>query len=314
MYAIADQVRKWQAEGRPVTIVRVAAARGFSSGNPADALAVTPGAPWAGGVLSGAADAELGRQLEQPNAATGLIDIKVSDADAEAVGLSCGGLAQVLFQPAEDIDGVAWSLLADQQPLCLVTELADPSNTRWATAADAGTLAEDAATVFARGASRLELTDDVLINALWPAPHLLVVGRGAIAEALQQVGALLEWSSVVVDEGDAARDAAAALRPGDACVVLSHDLNVSGAALLAATNSSASYVGALGSRRTQAARAGWLSEHGAGESQQEKIHGPAGLDLGALTPPEIALAIIAEAMAVRTHRSAVSLRQGGPIH
>ncbi|MCW2538901.1 MAG: xanthine dehydrogenase [Frankiales bacterium] len=314
MFAIADQVRTWQAEGRPVTIARVAVTRGFSSGNPADALAVTPGAPWAGGLLSGAADVELGRQLEQADGAGGLVEIKVSDADAESVGLSCGGLAQVLFQPAADIDDAAWSLLAEQQPLCLVTELANPSHTQWATAESAAALADEAATVFARGASRLELTEDLLINALWPAPHLLVVGRGAIAEALQQVGALLDWSSAVIDDGDGARDAASSLRPGDACVVLSHDLNVSGAALLAATRAAASYVGALGSRRTQAARSGWLSKHGATEAQLDKIHGPAGLDLGALTPAEIALAIIAEAMAVRTHRSAASLRQGAPIH
>jgi xanthine dehydrogenase accessory factor len=82
-------------------------------------------------------------------------------------------------------------------------------------------------------------------------------------------------------------------------VVLSHDLALSGRALQAALAAEVGYLGALGSRHTQAARAGWLTEHGASADQMARIHGPAGLPIGSRTPAEIALSILAEMVQVR---------------
>ena len=73
------------------------------------------------------------------------------------------------------------------------------------------------------------------------------------------------------------------------------------------------YIGALGSRRTQQARADWLAYRGV--TDLERVHGPAGLDIGANTPAEIAVSILAEALAVKARASAGPLGQkSGPIH
>ncbi|MEK7295897.1 MAG: XdhC family protein, partial [Actinomycetota bacterium] len=80
----------------------------------------------------------------------------------------------------------------------------------------------------------------------------------------------------------------------DNVVVMIHDLEVAGAALIAALSSDAGYIGALGSHRMQETRAEWLAYRG--HVDLERIHGPAGLNIGATTPAEIAVSILAEAL------------------
>ena len=94
------------------------------------------------------------------------------------------------------------------------------------------------------------------------------------------------------------------LRPdhGTAIVVLTHDLKFDVPALEAALRTDAFYVGAIGSRRTQAARREALVSAGLDEASIERVHGPAGLDIGADTPVETAIAILSEALAVRAGR------------
>jgi len=89
--------------------------------------------------------------------------------------------------------------------------------------------------------------------------------------------------------------------------VVSHDVELAGAALEAALAGEVGYIGALGSRRTQQARADWLAYRGV--TDLARVHGPAGLSIGAHTPPEIAVSILAEAMAVGSSASVVSLRE-----
>jgi xanthine dehydrogenase accessory factor len=95
--------------------------------------------------------------------------------------------------------------------------------------------------------------------------------------------------------------------------VTSHDVEFAGRALEAALASKVGYIGALGSRRTQQARADWLAYRGV--TDLARVHGPAGLDIGANTPPEIAVSILAEALAEQSRAAAGSLRaKSGPIH
>jgi xanthine dehydrogenase accessory factor len=105
------------------------------------------------------------------------------------------------------------------------------------------------------------------------------------------------------------------LGPRDAVLVLTHDPKFDEPALLAAVASGAGYVGALGSRRTHAKRVERLREAGLDEDTIASIHAPCGLDLGARTPSETAISILAEVIAVRAGRSGESLQEtSGPIH
>jgi xanthine dehydrogenase accessory factor len=117
----------------------------------------------------------------------------------------------------------------------------------------------------------------------------------------------------VTTEVSTATGAIAAMGGPDKLVVVSHDLELAGPALAAALAGEVGYIGALGSRRTQQARADWLAYRGV--TDLERVHGPAGLDIGANTPAEIAVSILAEALAVGANTSVGALRaKAGPIH
>jgi xanthine dehydrogenase accessory factor len=109
--------------------------------------------------------------------------------------------------------------------------------------------------------------------------------------------------------------AAHQLGPRDAVLAMTHDPKFDEPALRGALASGAGYVGALGSRRTQALRAERLREAGAGETELARIHGPCGLDIGAATPAETAVSILAEIIAARSGRPGGPLTVGAdPIH
>jgi xanthine dehydrogenase accessory factor len=98
-------------------------------------------------------------------------------------------------------------------------------------------------------------------------------------------------------------------------LVFTHDPKFDEPALIGALRSGAGYVGALGSRRTQSERLERLREAGLGEPELAALHAPCGLDLGARTPEETAISVLAEIVASRTGRSAASLSHThGPIH
>ena len=105
------------------------------------------------------------------------------------------------------------------------------------------------------------------------------------------------------------------LAPRDVVLVFTHDPKFDEPALIAALASGAGYVGALGSRRTQERRVERLREADLDESSIARIHAPCGLDVGARTPSETAISILAEVIALRTGRSAEPLsKTSGPIH
>jgi xanthine dehydrogenase accessory factor len=178
------------------------------------------------------------------------------------------------------------------------------------TIGDAG---EEAARLFNRGISDTLITPDTVITAWWPVPKLAIVGAGAIADALVAAADLLGWQTEVTTEVGVATGVIAGLSRLDKVVVLSHDNEVAGPALSAALSGQVGYIGALGSRRTQESRADWLAYRGI--TDLDRVHGPAGLDIGASKPAEIAVSIVAEALAVASGKEAAALRgRPGPIH
>jgi xanthine dehydrogenase accessory factor len=294
MYDIVEAVSAWRAAGRPVTVARVVDTRGISSRDRAAAVAYSPGQPLAGQLFSGAGNAELPELLAD---AGGLVDFPVTEPAAAEAGLSCGGSARLLAQPAESVPDRAWQQFAEHRPVCLVTDLGTNVTEVYLPAevprpADAGDNAE-LARLFRSGISQTALQGNRLVSGYWPTPRLFVVGNGQIAEALAANAALLGWSWAI------GTDLPDGLTAADNVVVLSHDLDVSGRALRSALAGEAGYVGALGSRHTQAARAEWLRGHDVPESAVASIHGPAGLDIGSRTPAEIALSIVAEIVSLR---------------
>jgi xanthine dehydrogenase accessory factor len=167
------------------------------------------------------------------------------------------------------------------------------------------------------------------------APHrLLIFGGVDIAEALCALAAQLGWSTIVADARAAFAtqervpsagevfvawpdQVLARMQPDErtAVVVLTHEERFDIPALAGALRSDAFYVGAIGSRRTQAGRRERLLEEGLEPEEIDRIAGPTGLDVGAETPTETAVSILAEILAVRAGRSGGRLMDAkGRIH
>lgn len=125
--------------------------------------------------------------------------------------------------------------------------------------------------------------------------RLLVVGEGAVADALESMGALLGWHVTVEPTLDGATEG---MQSVDAVVVTSHDDDVDAPALGDALATGATYVGAMGSRARQQRRREWLLATGVSPDDLARVRGPAGLDIGANSAAEIALSIFAEIVAV----------------
>ena len=157
----------------------------------------------------------------------------------------------------------------------------------------------------------------LFVHVFNPPPRLIVVGAVHIALALARMAAMVGYDVTIIDprRGFAEREAfadftvhtgwpdaaLAELRPDarTAVVTLTHDPKLDDPALRAALRSGAFYVGALGSTKTHEARCRRLRADGCSEEELRRIHGPVGLRIGAVSPEEIAVSILAEVTAVR---------------
>lgn len=212
-----------------------------------------------------------------------------------------------------------------REPVVLVTDLGDGRQTLL-TAADAeGDLPLDAHTTEVaweclkrdRCAVIEPAGKPLFVHVFNPPPRLIVVGAVHIAQPLARMASMAGYDITVVDprRGFAEREAFADMPvhagwpdealaelkpdPRTAVVTLTHDPKLDDPALMAALRSGAFYVGALGSTKTHQARCRRLSEAGLSADEVARIHGPVGLRIGAVTPEEIAIAILAEVTAVR---------------
>ncbi len=167
----------------------------------------------------------------------------------------------------------------------------------------------------------------VFVESFPPSPRLILIGAVHVAIPLHRLARELGYHITVVDARSALAtaerfpqahsvqvawpdEALLALAPdhNTAVVVLTHDAKFDEPALLTALATDAGYIGAIGSRGTNAARVATLRAAGATEADLARIHAPIGLDLGGRSPAEIALAVLAEIVAVRHGRSGGSLR------
>jgi xanthine dehydrogenase accessory factor len=344
---LAD-IARWRARGERVAVATVVATR-KSAPRPVGAkLAVSEGGEMAGSVSGGCVESEVyGHACEVlEGSRPQLLSYGISDDLALTVGLPCGGeidvfvdapdeeLLERLKQVIEQEERAVLFSVVEGEPLgaeLLVTEEGERIGN------GPRELLDHVEDVLHGGRSKLvelESGARAFAEVYGPPPRLLVYGAVDTAEALCHAAGLIGWHTIVADARAkfAARDrlpsahevvvgwpedVLAQIRPDHqtAVVVLTHDDRFDVPALLGALETEAFYVGALGSRRNQAQRRERLLEAGATEEQLERIHGPCGLDIGADTPAETALSIVAELLAVRASRSGGPLKQAkGRIH
>ncbi len=307
-------------------LVRVVTLKGFGLRDGSDGLVLHDAggddARVSGRVLGGLADAAL---LDTTVDARTVVRVPVTDRDADAAGMVCGGTAVLLRSPVADLPVELGGLLASATPVALVCPAdgsgADTIVTRRDVAGPpvADDVAEQARAALAGGVSESSTVEvdgvEWLIACAIPSPRAVVVGSGPMAEAIVAQGALLGWEAETIEDTDAVVDFVTGAGPADAVIVLSHDRAVDIPILDASLRSAIGYVGAMGSRGTQTARRNRLTELGHDEAALARIHGPVGLDLASRTPAETAVAIVAEYLANRSGRTPASLGAGsGPIN
>jgi xanthine dehydrogenase accessory factor len=258
-------------------------------------------------------DVILAAQEVLAGGAPRLITYGITDEMAFGVGLPCGGEIDVFVEPfLKEQPDVVLTVVAGER---VGEKLHDPELEQAARRRGRSHVFEhEGRTVFA----------DVSV----PPPRLFVYGAADTAEALCAAAKLLGWRTIVADArprfatparlpsadeilvlwpdealAHVAPDAATAL------VVLTHDDKFDLPLVRGALATDAFYLGWLGSRRNQDRRRGLLLEEGVAEEDLERVSGPAGLDLGAASPEETAVSILAEILAVRAGRSGGQLRE-----
>jgi xanthine dehydrogenase accessory factor len=236
-----------------------------------------------------------------------LLTFGVSDDDAFAVGLACGGTIRVLVEP---IGAGAQALPVDLLK-ALVAARAAPRAVAMTT--DLATYGRELVDAHPRMISDRSGVDDGVFTAVHNPPlRLIVVGAVHIAQALVPMARACGYAPVLIDPrgtfGAAARfpgevvrddwpdDAMADLAPDarTAIVTLTHDAKLDDPALQVALRSQAFYIGALGSPRTHEKRLARLRAGGLDDAQIARLHAPVGLRIGAKTPAEIAVSIMAQ--------------------
>ncbi len=266
-----------------------------------------------GGCVEGAVIAEAERLMG--SADTKLLTFTVASEDAWQVGLACGGTIEIQLFSMQTNDAATI-----QQALATVENraagLLTLSKTGQPPAFTAKSHCENTP-VSLKQAVSLKQTEQSLTLMLNPKPILCIVGAVHIAQALVPFAASCGFDITLIDPRGLFIDARAfngadiiqdwpdtffkkhPLVHASALVTLTHDPKIDDEALLCGLASPAFYIGSLGSRKTHAARLSRLSERGINAETLKRIHGPIGLNIGAKSPAEIAVSIMAEITAIR---------------
>jgi xanthine dehydrogenase accessory factor len=331
---ILPELERWQARGDRIALARVVATRRSAPRPIGSKLIVSEAGELAGSVSGGCVESEV---VEAAREVLGggeprLLTFGITDDMALSVGLPCGGEIDVWIDEPdstllEELAGIA----RDERRAVFFVDLDDGSE-RLVPEGD-----NDVADELIRaGHSKvIELHGKRLFaDVFGPPPRLFVYGAIDTADALCAAAKAIGWRTIVADararfatrERLPHADEILVVWPEEALeqvapdhttaiIVLTHDDKFDLPLLTGALATDAYYIGAIGSRRNQARRRELLLEAGVDEADLERISGPAGLDIGAHTPTETALSMLAEVMAVRVGRDGGRLKESsGRIH
>jgi xanthine dehydrogenase accessory factor len=338
MRDILPDLDKWRAENKPIALATVIQTWGSSPRREGAKMALTLEGNITGSVSGGCVEGavfEAGVDVLKSNRPQ-LLHFGVADETAWELGLACGGSIDIFVKPLElEVFQPLRSTLVDEKSAVLVTvvkgsdeilgremlvredgrvigTISDELNER------AAKLAGETLTQGESHRAMLNEDVEVFIEVIAPPPTLIAVGGVHITIALVTLAKILGYRTIVVDPrsafGNESRfphvDQLIQLWPDEAfqqvpitrstaIAMLTHDPKLDDPALKIALPSSAFYVGALGSKTTQAKRRQRLLEDGLPQKQLDRLHGPIGLEIGAGTPEEIAISIMAEIVAAR---------------
>ncbi|HYC37616.1 MAG TPA: XdhC family protein [Usitatibacter sp.] len=301
---VLERARDWRREGRRVWLLTVAQTFGASPRPPGSLAAVRDDGILVGSVSGGCIEDDLvARRTEYTGRRPSFARYGVSAEEAQRFGLPCGGELEVIIEPEVGVAQLE-ELLEAIGAGRVVARHVDLASGDW-------TLSP------ANAGDECERTESRFTSVHGPRWRMLVIGASEIAHYLAEVASTVDFQVFVCDPREEYKtawrargarwidgmpdDAVLAFRPDGHSVILtvSHDPKLDDMALLEALKGDAFYVGAVGSSRTSAERRKRLAEFDLSPAQIAKLRGPVGLSIGSRTPPEIALAILADLIACR---------------
>lgn len=316
---IADQdllalALDWHKAGRQVAVAMVVQTWGSAPRAAGSLLVVDADGAMAGSVSGGCVEGAVivAAQDALATGAAQVLDFGVSDDDAFAVGLACGGDIRILIDPVGAVltQSMLENLVAaqrDNRPVAYVAELTSGARNLAGPA--------DYPDRFRLDQSGLDPDGQTFVAVQNPPLRLIIVGAVHIAQPLVGMARSCGFDPVLVDPRevfgtaerfpdadiidqwpDAALDAIG-LNARTAVVTLTHDPKLDDPAILRALQSDVFYLGCLGSRRTHDKRVARLHDAGVSADQIARIHAPVGLHLGGRKPAEIAISIMAQIIA-----------------
>jgi len=305
-----DVLRKalaWTQAGHKVTLGTVVKTWGSSPRPTGSIMALRDDGQVAGSVSGGCIEDDLIYRLRQDDPAFSRPALTTYGADAEEgrrFGLPCGGTVQVVLEPVTSSSRLDELLKAIESRRGVERTL-DLENGQ-ATLQDSSQ------------GDRVEFDGRTLRGIFGPRHRLVVIGAGQLSRNVAAMAAMLDYDVTVCDPRPEYHEGwqelpgvvlstkmpddlvlEMDLGPHDAVVALTHDPKLDDLALMEALKTPAFYVGALGSRRSNASRRERLLEFDVEPGQLERLHGPVGLDIGAKTPAEIAVSVVAQMTQLR---------------
>ena len=311
MREILETLAGWTAEGLRAATATLVKTERSAPREPGAVLAVSERGDVAGSLTGGCVEPALYEEARAVLAGepARLVTYGIADEDAFEVGLPCGGTVHIFV--AEANREIVRALVAAarlEEPVALALTVSGP-----------GAGAQELVALDGRSEPALE--GDVFFLPLLPRPRMYVFGAVDHAAAVARVGGLLGYQVTVCDarprlltrERFPEPDELVVAWPHEflqgayvdertAICVLTHDHKFDVPLLQAALGSPAGYIGALGGKKTNADREGRLRAEGVGDDELARIHAPIGLDIGARTPEEVAVAVAAQIVALRRHR------------
>jgi xanthine dehydrogenase accessory factor len=316
---VLGQARDWFRAGHKVWLVTVIETWGSAPRPPGALLCLRDDGLVAGSVSGGCVEDDLIHRLRTGErvATPSLIAYGVTKEEAARFGLPCGGNLRLVQEPLQE---VAWidDILARTARHELVARCLDLAT---------GEVRVEAAS---RG-DAFVFDGQQLVALFGPRWRLLVIGAGQLSRAVAQMALMLDFEVICCDpreEYNLTWDIPGTifskampddlvlelqLDPHSAVVAVTHDPKLDDLVLLEALKSPAFYIGALGSRGNTAKRRERLAMFDLSPTEIERLHGPVGLDIGAKTPAEIAVAIVAEIVAVKNGTLLKQKKEGSAV-
>ena len=353
MRDILSDLIRWQKEGKSIALATVLQTWGSAPRRAGSKMGITSDGQFSGSVSGGCVEnavIETGLDVLKTGRPQ-LLHFGVADETAWEVGLACGGSIDIFVKPLDQIffDELR-SVIENEQQAVVVTVIRGPDEIlgREILIRETGEIfgsiperlrmkvLEFVNETSMNGESRRVIIDDsteIFFESISPSQTLIAVGGVHITVALISLAKTLGYRTVVIDPrgawGNAERfpnvdqliqawpDIAFAqikVTRSTAIAMLTHDPKLDDPAVKIALNSPAFYVGALGSKTTNAKRRERLIRDGISEKQFARLHAPIGMDINAGTPEEIALAVMAEVVASYRKREPLPAGREADLH